>query len=102
MGTEIISEVLGFHRLEDIREVVIGLGLQALRSACKFIRKFSHLLVVNSSTRLCLNTLECRVHMEGDTTYIFLPRTGEKSKDLLFLLGVGDSAALNTRCSLRR
>lgn len=29
--TDIISEVLGCHKFEDLREVVVGLGLQALR-----------------------------------------------------------------------
>ncbi|ONK75315.1 uncharacterized protein A4U43_C03F15570 [Asparagus officinalis] len=71
-GQEVINRVLGFHRLEELREVVVGLGLQAVR-----------------------------VHMEGNATYVFLPRNTKKSKDLLCLLGVGDATTLSTGCCLQ-
>ncbi|KAJ6844935.1 uncharacterized protein M6B38_288235 [Iris pallida] len=71
-GQETVSKVLGYYRLEELREVVVGLGLQALR-----------------------------VLMEDDSSYLFLPRSVEKFQDLLCLLSVGDSTASSTVFSLR-
>ncbi|WOL09353.1 hypothetical protein Cni_G18106 [Canna indica] len=71
-GQDVLTEVLGCHKLEDMREVVIGLGLQALR-----------------------------LYLEGNITYLFLTRSSEKSKNLLSLLQLCDSAALSDMCSLK-
>ncbi|KAJ8480099.1 hypothetical protein OPV22_023826 [Ensete ventricosum] len=70
-GRDIVSEVLGCHKFEDLREVVVGLGLQALR-----------------------------IYLEGSTTYLFFTRISEKSKSLLSLLRLCDSTALTRACSL--
>lgn len=59
------------HKLEEIREVVIGIGLQVLR-----------------------------VRIEMDVTYLFLTKSVEKSRELLTLLCDCDSTALNRKCSI--
>lgn len=67
-----ISEVIGCHRLEDINEVVIGIGLQILR-----------------------------VHIKKDSPYLFITRTIEKSRGLLCLFQICDSRETSNTCSLR-
>ncbi|KAF6140072.1 hypothetical protein GIB67_001813 [Kingdonia uniflora] len=72
-GSGSITEVMGSHMLEDIREVLVGLGLQVLS-----------------------------VHIEMGATYLFITRNIEKSRGLLCLLQVCDSNATDiSRCSLR-
>ncbi|XVF09436.1 hypothetical protein REPUB_Repub07fG0092500 [Reevesia pubescens] len=71
-GSESISDLLGCHRVEDIREVLIGLGLQVVR-----------------------------VYVEGGVAYLFITRSIEKSTQLLHTLKVSDSLAPNDKCSLR-
>ncbi|KAH7652875.1 L domain-like protein [Dioscorea alata] len=64
--------VLGCYSLEDIREIVVGLALQALR-----------------------------IHMEGNINYLFLTRTIDKARDLLCLLLGFDSRGLQSNGFLR-
>ncbi|KAJ6845008.1 uncharacterized protein M6B38_289960 [Iris pallida] len=71
-GQEAVFKVLGCHKLEELREVVVGLGLQVLR-----------------------------VQMEGDSAYLFLPKSIEKFQDLLCLLQLGEHTPLSTKFSLR-
>ncbi|KAJ0974926.1 hypothetical protein J5N97_016891 [Dioscorea zingiberensis] len=71
-GRGTLPGVVGCHSLEDVKEIVVGLALQALR-----------------------------IHMDGDTNYLFLTRTIEKSRDLLYLLQVFDSMALHHNLFLR-
>ncbi|XP_058108254.1 uncharacterized protein LOC131251515 isoform X3 [Magnolia sinica] len=71
-GTANISKVVECHRVEDIKEVVFGIGLQVLR-----------------------------VHIKGDASYLFITRTIEKSRRLLCLLQVCDSSDTSNRCSVR-
>ncbi|KAK1262984.1 hypothetical protein QJS04_geneDACA011860 [Acorus gramineus] len=54
--------VLGCHRLEDVKEVVVGLGLQALR-----------------------------VFVEKDATYMFITKTLERTRRVLSLLQISGS-----------
>lgn len=70
-GSETISETIGCHRLEEIKKVIIGIGLQVLR-----------------------------LYIDMDATYLFLTRTVEKSRELLSLLGVCDSPSMSNRCSV--
>ncbi|XP_008775381.2 uncharacterized protein LOC103695751 isoform X1 [Phoenix dactylifera] len=67
-----ISKVLGCHRHEDIRNVIVGLGLQIIR-----------------------------VHLERNVTYLFLTRTPQISEDLLHLLQICCSTSLINGCSLQ-
>ncbi|KAL5539452.1 hypothetical protein UlMin_044611 [Ulmus minor] len=69
-GTDI--SLLAWHRVEDIREVTVGLGLQVIR-----------------------------VYIEGSATYLFITRSIEKSRQLLCTLQVFDSCGGNDECSLR-
>ncbi|XP_020575649.1 uncharacterized protein LOC110021483 isoform X2 [Phalaenopsis equestris] len=71
-GLDIVSRVPGCYGLGEIREVVAGLGLQALR-----------------------------VRMQGDATHLFLTRTVDISKDLFNLLQVYDSSTSTAKCSLK-
>ncbi|KAG6526294.1 hypothetical protein ZIOFF_016276 [Zingiber officinale] len=69
---DIITQIVGSHKLEDIREIWAGLGLQALR-----------------------------IYLEGKITYLFLTRSSIKLENLLSLLQISDSAALNGIWSLK-
>ncbi|PIA26640.1 hypothetical protein AQUCO_09100064v1 [Aquilegia coerulea] len=70
-GSGIISEVIGSHMLEEITRVDIGIALQVLR-----------------------------VHIEMDTTYLFITKSVKKTREILSLLRVSDSTAMSNRCSL--
>ncbi|XP_010916192.1 uncharacterized protein [Elaeis guineensis] len=67
-----ISKVLGCHRQEDIRKVIVGLGLQAIR-----------------------------VRLQRNVTYVFLTRTPQISEDLFHLLQICCSTSLSSGCSLQ-
>ncbi|KAK8921860.1 hypothetical protein KSP39_PZI020409 [Platanthera zijinensis] len=71
-GLGTVSSVLGCYGLDEISEIVTGLGLQALR-----------------------------VNMEKDVTYLFLPRTIEMCKDLFSLLEVYGLSSSTIKCSLK-
>ncbi|OVA12240.1 Leucine-rich repeat [Macleaya cordata] len=71
-GSGTISRVIGCHRLEDIKEVAIGIGLQLLR-----------------------------VQIDTDLTYMFITRNIDKSRELLSLLQVSDSSSPSHGCSLK-
>ncbi|XP_020704196.1 uncharacterized protein LOC110115330 isoform X1 [Dendrobium catenatum] len=71
-GLDNVSKVPRCYELDEIREVVTGLGLQTLR-----------------------------VRMEGDMTYLFLTRSFETSKDLFSLLQVYDSGTSTAKCSIK-
>ncbi|KAF2317515.1 hypothetical protein GH714_023789 [Hevea brasiliensis] len=66
-----ILSLLGWHRVEDVKEVVVGLGLQVVR-----------------------------VYIERGATYLFLTRSIEKSRQLLYTLQVFGPCATN-KCILR-
>ncbi|XP_074571879.1 uncharacterized protein LOC141828354 isoform X2 [Curcuma longa] len=61
---EVITKVVGCHKLQDMREILVGLGLQALR-----------------------------IFLEGKITYLFLTRSSIKLENLLSLLQISESAA---------
>ncbi|KAI3840045.1 hypothetical protein MKW92_031786, partial [Papaver armeniacum] len=65
-----IARVIGRHRLDDLQEVVVSIGLQALR-----------------------------VHFGVDVAYLFITRDIEKSKRLLSLIQVSDSTLPSNACS---
>ncbi|PKA56093.1 Dynein light chain 1, axonemal [Apostasia shenzhenica] len=67
-----VSSVLGCHSLDEIREVVTGLGLQALR-----------------------------VKFEGGVTYLLITKTVDTSKNLFGLLQICDSCPSTIECSIR-
>lgn len=71
-GSGTILKLLGCHRLEDVREVLVGVGLQVVR-----------------------------VYIERDAAYMFLTRSMEKSRQLLCTLQVVDSNETCSKCSLR-
>ncbi|XWS50844.1 hypothetical protein CRYUN_Cryun12cG0124700 [Craigia yunnanensis] len=71
-GSGSILDLLGCHRVEDIREVLVGLGLQVVR-----------------------------VYVEGSVAYLFITRSIDESTQLLYALKVADSCAPNNKCSLR-
>ncbi|XP_050216428.1 uncharacterized protein LOC126667489 isoform X2 [Mercurialis annua] len=72
-GSGNILSLLGWHRVEDVKEIFIGLGLQAIR-----------------------------VYIEKGATYLFLTRSIEKSRHLLYLLQVLGRCATNDKCLLKR
>ncbi|KAB2001389.1 hypothetical protein ES319_D12G299400v1 [Gossypium barbadense] len=72
-GSESILDLLGSHRVEDIREVLVGLSLQVVR-----------------------------VYAKGSVAYLFVTRSIEKSSQLLYMLKASDSSTPNDKCSLRR
>lgn len=71
-GLGTVSKVLGCYGLDEIREIVTGLGLQAVR-----------------------------VNFEKDVTYLFLPRTIETCKDLFSLLEVYGLSSSTIKFSLK-
>ncbi|KAB2001388.1 hypothetical protein ES319_D12G299400v1 [Gossypium barbadense] len=71
-GSESILDLLGSHRVEDIREVLVGLSLQVVR-----------------------------VYAKGSVAYLFVTRSIEKSSQLLYMLKASDSSTPNDKCSLR-
>ncbi|XP_039014010.1 uncharacterized protein LOC120143856 isoform X1 [Hibiscus syriacus] len=71
-GSESTLDLLGSHRIEDIRAVLVGLSLQVVR-----------------------------VYVEGSLAYLFLTRSFEKSIQLLYTLKFSDISAPNDKCSLR-
>ncbi|MBA0690057.1 hypothetical protein Goari_007754 [Gossypium aridum] len=71
-GSESILDLLGSHRVEDIREVLVGLSLQVVR-----------------------------VYVKGSVAYLFVTRSIEKSSQLLYMLKASDSSTPNDKCSLR-
>ncbi|KAE8663950.1 Binding protein, putative isoform 2 [Hibiscus syriacus] len=71
-GSEKTLDLLGSHRVEDIRVVVVGLSLQVVR-----------------------------VCVEGSVAYLFITRSFKKSIQLLCTLKVSGSSAPNDKCSLR-
>lgn len=71
-GSESILSLLGRHKIEDIREVVVGLGLQIVR-----------------------------VQIEGTAAYLFLTRSVEKARLLLCTLNVFSLREANKLCTLR-
>ncbi|XP_022735930.1 uncharacterized protein LOC111289281 isoform X3 [Durio zibethinus] len=71
-GSESILDLLGCHRVEDIREVLVGLSLQVVR-----------------------------LYVEGNVSYLFITRSIEKSTQLLHTVKVSDSCAPSDKCSLR-
>ncbi|XP_021291945.1 uncharacterized protein LOC110422394 [Herrania umbratica] len=70
-GSDTILDLLGCHKVEDIREVLVGLGLQIVRA-----------------------------YIEGSVAYLFITRSIKKSTRLLQTLKVFDSCAPNDKCSL--
>ncbi|KAG6483204.1 uncharacterized protein LOC122017752 isoform X2 [Zingiber officinale] len=69
---EVITKVVGCHKLEDMREILVGLGLQALR-----------------------------IYLEGKISYLFLTRSSIKLENLLSLLQISESAASYSIWSLK-
>ncbi|TYH98380.1 hypothetical protein ES332_A12G306600v1 [Gossypium tomentosum] len=72
-GSESILDLLGSHRVEDIREVLVGLSLQVVR-----------------------------VSVKGNVAYLFITRSIKKSSQLLYMLKASDSSTPNDKCPLRR
>ncbi|GAV73423.1 LOW QUALITY PROTEIN: LRR_4 domain-containing protein, partial [Cephalotus follicularis] len=71
-GSGTSLSLLDCHRVEDVREVLVGVGLQVVR-----------------------------VNMERGATYLFITRNIEKSRQLLCILQVCDSYTTNDKCSIR-
>jgi hypothetical protein len=65
--------VLGSYWMEDLENILIGLGLQALR-----------------------------VHMADNTTHLFLTRTSKEAEDILWLLTASNFPQLTSSISLQR
>lgn len=64
--------VLGSYWMEDLENILIGLGLQALR-----------------------------VHMADNTTHLFLTRTSKEAEDILWLLTASNFPQLTSSISLQ-
>ncbi|CAJ2675894.1 unnamed protein product [Trifolium pratense] len=72
-GSGAVLSVFSCHKMEEVREVLVGMGLQLLR-----------------------------VNFEDGDTYLFVTRSIEMSRELLCTLLVFDSCRGNARCSIRR
>ncbi|KAG2667676.1 hypothetical protein I3760_15G127000 [Carya illinoinensis] len=68
-----IISLAGCHKVEDIREVSVGLGLQVVR-----------------------------LYIDRDSEYLFITRSIEKSRQLFSTFKVFDSSVANDNCSLQR
>ncbi|KAJ6418625.1 hypothetical protein OIU84_001902 [Salix udensis] len=71
-GSGSILSLLGWHRVEDVGEVLVGIGLQVVR-----------------------------VYIERGATYLFLTRSSEKSRQLLHILQVSGVCSKNNKCLLK-
>lgn len=71
-GSGELLSVLSCHKMEEVREVLVGMGLQVLR-----------------------------VNFEGGETYLFVTSSIEMSRELLCTIQVFDSCRGNSRCSIR-
>ncbi|CAN1266769.1 Nisch, partial [Linum perenne] len=71
-GTGNTFTTLYSHKIEDVREVATGIGLQVVR-----------------------------VHIQGPTTYLFLTRSIEKLRKLFYTLDLCGSSTTNQNCSLQ-
>ncbi|KAK7398789.1 hypothetical protein VNO78_09962 [Psophocarpus tetragonolobus] len=71
-GSGTLFSVLSCHKIEEVCEVLVGMGLQVLR-----------------------------VNFENGETYLFVTRSIEKSRELLCTMDVLDSCGENGRCSIR-
>ncbi|KAJ6764968.1 OUTER ARM DYNEIN LIGHT CHAIN 1 PROTEIN [Salix koriyanagi] len=71
-GSGSILSLLGWHRVEDVGEVLVGIGLQVVR-----------------------------VYIERGATYLFLTRSSEKSRQLLHILQVSGVCSKNNKFSLK-
>ncbi|KAK7320169.1 hypothetical protein RJT34_04903 [Clitoria ternatea] len=71
-GSGVFFSVLSCHKIEEVFEVLVGMGLQVLR-----------------------------VNFEGGETYLFVTRSMEKSRELLHTIEVFDSCGENRRCSVQ-
>ncbi|XP_050255459.1 uncharacterized protein LOC126701415 isoform X1 [Quercus robur] len=71
-GSGSIISLLGCHKVEDIREVSVGLGLQVVR-----------------------------VYIDRGSAYVFITRSIQKSSQLLSTLKIFDPHEANDSCSLR-
>ncbi|XP_044465486.1 uncharacterized protein LOC123195732 isoform X3 [Mangifera indica] len=72
-GSGTSLSLLGCHKIEDVTDVLFGLGLQVVR-----------------------------VSTETGATYLFVTRSIEKSRQLLCTLQVLDLVSTNDKCSIRR
>ncbi|RDX91350.1 Serine/threonine-protein kinase 11-interacting protein, partial [Mucuna pruriens] len=71
-GSGTLLSELSCHKIEEVCEVLVGMGLQVLR-----------------------------VNFENGETYLFVTRSIEKSRELLCTIHVLDSCGGNGRCSIR-
>ncbi|CAJ1936584.1 unnamed protein product [Sphenostylis stenocarpa] len=71
-GSGTILSVLNSHKIEEVCDVVVGMGLQVLR-----------------------------INFKNAETYLFVTRSIEKSRELLCTIHVLDSSDGNGRCSIR-
>ncbi|XP_059643968.1 uncharacterized protein LOC132285767 isoform X2 [Cornus florida] len=72
-GSGTILRPMGCHRIEDVREILFGLGLQVVR-----------------------------LYIDQGAKYLFITRSIEKSRQLLSILHFFDSYEMKDNCSLRR
>ncbi|KAK4749136.1 hypothetical protein SAY87_026585 [Trapa incisa] len=71
-GSGIIISMLGCHMIDDVKEVLIGMGLQVLR-----------------------------VNVDGGPAYVFITKSIEKARQLMEILQVTDACSLEKQCALR-
>ncbi|XP_062118045.1 uncharacterized protein LOC133831681 isoform X2 [Humulus lupulus] len=71
-GSEAVSSLMACHNVQNIKEVLVGIGLQVVR-----------------------------VSIEGSATYLFITRSTEKLRQLLSTLQIFDSFGVDDNCSLR-
>ncbi|KAF4385269.1 hypothetical protein G4B88_026552 [Cannabis sativa] len=71
-GSESVSSLIACHNVQNISEVLVGMGLQVVR-----------------------------VSIEESATYLFITRSTEKLRQLLCTLQIFDSFEMDNKCSLR-
>jgi hypothetical protein len=89
--------VLGSYWMEDLENILIGLGLQALRYISILIFSNFHL----NYMRLTFVLQYHRVHMADNTTHLFLTRTSKEAEDILWLLTASNFPQLTSSISLQ-
>jgi hypothetical protein len=97
-GQDTMLRVLGSYWMEDLENILIGLGLQALRYISILIFSNFHL----NYMRLTFVLQYHRVHMADNTTHLFLTRTSKEAEDILWLLTASNFPQLTSSISLQR
>lgn len=101
---DITLSQIGCHKMEDVKEAIVGLGLQVVRQIIVII-SFSNQQAYNfyiAPSIPIFHTGCVRVYIGRNGTYRFVTRSLEKSRQLFCILDIFDSYVAKDGFSMRR